>query len=176
MKKKLIAVLAVVLIVAMSVTGTMAYLTDKTDEVVNTFTVGNVDIELTETEEVYKMVPGTNIHKDPVVTVKSGSEACWLFVKVEESDNFDDFMTYAIADGWTALAGVDGVFYREVPAAAADDFAVLKDNQVKVLDTVTKAQLDALTENTLPTLTFTAYAVQKAGFGTAAAAWTEATK
>ena len=49
MKKKLTTVLAIVLVVALSVAGTYAYLTDKTDAVENTFTVGNVDIKLAET-------------------------------------------------------------------------------------------------------------------------------
>ena len=55
-------------------------------------------------------------------------------------------------------------------------FAVLANNQVTVKNTVTKEMMDDLTSSTLPTLTFTAYAVQKAGFTTAAAAWAEASK
>ncbi len=45
-------------------------------------------------------------------------------------------------------------------------------NKVLVNDTVTKEMMDALTEVTLPTLTFTAYAIQQANIDTAAAAWT----
>ena len=72
------------------------------------------DVTLTETEEEYKMVPGYTIHKDPKTTVVKGSEECYLFVKVEKSANFDSYMTYEMADGWTALEGVEGVYYREV--------------------------------------------------------------
>ena len=64
-----------------------------------------------------------------------------------------------MADGWTALSGVTGVYYRKVDATTADrEFSVLKDNQVKVLDSVTKAQMNQVTTN--PTLTVTAYASQ----------------
>lgn len=178
MKKKLTTVLAIVLVVALSVAGTYAYLTDKTGPVVNTFTVGNVNIDLTEgTGEFYKMVPGTTIGKDPKVTVKADSEACWLFVKVEKSANFADFLTYDMANGWTALDGVNGVFYRQVEAGTANqDFAVLANNTVSVKSNVTKAMMDGLTDATRPTLTFTAYACQTAGIDTAAKAWAEVGK
>ena len=180
MKKKLTTVLAIVLVVALSVAGTYAYLTDKTATIKNTFTVGNVNIDLTEKTTDYKMVPGTTINKDPKVTVKADSEDCWLFVKVVKSDNFDDFMTYDMANGWTALEGVDGVFYRPVEAGAADqDFAVLANDTVSVKSDVTKDMMDAIKEGTAtnPTLTFTAYACQTAGFeNKAAEAWAEVSK
>lgn len=179
MKKKLTTVLAIVLVVALSVAGTYAYLTDKTGPVVNTFTVGNVNIDLTEKTTDYKMVPGTTINKDPMVTVKENSEDCWLFVKVEKSANFDSFLTYAMADGWTALDGVNGVFYRTVEEGAADqDFAVLANNTVTVKPDVTKDMMDAIDNGTAakPTLTFTAYACQGAGFASADKAWAEVSK
>lgn len=175
MKKKVLSIVAVVLVLCCAIGGTLAWLTDKTDSVVNTFTVGDINIELTESENLnLKMVPGNTITKDPKVTVKDGSEACWLFVKVEKSANFDSFMTYEMADGWTALPDVTGVYYREVAATtAATDFSVLKGDSVSVKDTVTKADLNALTQNTFPTLTFTAYAVQKDNVADAATAWSK---
>ena len=174
MKKKLTTVLAIVLVVALSVAGTYAYLTDKTGPVVNTFTVGNVNIDLTETTTDYKMIPGMTIHKDPMVTVKENSEDCWLFVKVEKSANFDSFLKYDMDDGWTALPNVDGVFYRPVEAGAADqDFAVLANDTVTVKPDVTKDMMDAIDNGTAakPTLTFTAYACQADGFTSVADAW-----
>lgn len=175
MKKKVLSIVAVVLVLCCAIGGTLAWLTDKTGPVVNTFTVGDINIELTETTTNYKMVPGNTITKDPKVTVKANSEACWLFVKVEKSANFDSFMTYDMADGWTELPSVTGVYYREVAATtAATDFSVLQGNSVSVKDTVTKADLNALTQNTFPTLTFTAYAVQKDNVNSAADAWAKA--
>lgn len=174
MKKKVLSIVAVVLVLCCAIGGTLAWLTDKTAFVKNTFTVGDINIELTETTTNYKMVPGNTISKDPKVTVKANSEACWLFVKVEKSANFDSFMTYDMADGWTELPSVTGVYYREVAATtAATDFSVLKGDSVSVKDTVTKADLNALTQNTFPTLTFTAYAVQKDNVADAATAWSK---
>ena len=174
MKKKLTVSLAVLALVACMTAGaTLAWLTAKTSSVTNTFTYGDINIELKETTgESYKMVPGNTIAKDPKVTVKANSEACWLFVKVEKSTNFDEFMTYGIADGWTKLDGVDGVYYREVDSPTDDTvFDVLKDNSVTVKTTVTKEQFNSLTSTTMPTLTFTAYACQKDNVSTAADAW-----
>ena len=180
--KTLIVALAVMLVVGCAVGGTLAWLTDTTDQVTNTFTVGNIDIGLAETKDNFKMVPGATISKDPKVTVKAGSEACWLFVKVTESDNLDSFISYSVDSNWTALTGVSGVYYREVPdqTTATTDvgYSVLTNDQVTVKDTVTKDMMDAITagEATAPTLTFEAYAIQKKGFTTAAAAWNEVSK
>ena len=170
MKKKTLAlVLALTLLVAGVVGGTLAWLTDQTAEVKNTFTVGDINIGLTETTTDYKMVPGNTIAKDPTVTVKANSEACWLFVQVTKSENLDTFITYAIAEGWTELQ--DGVYYREVPASAADQtFSVLADNAVTVNNTVTKTMLETA-KTDAPTLTFQAYAVQEDNVASASDAW-----
>lgn len=177
MKKKTLAlVLALTLLVAGVVGGTLAWLTDQTAEVKNTFTVGDINIGLTETTADYKMVPGNTIAKDPTVTVKANSEACWLFVQVTESTDLKDFITYAIAEGWTALPGVDGVYYREVPASAADQtFSVLAGDAVTVKSDVTRTMLETA-KTDAPTLTFKAYAIQKDHFATADAAWAEVSK
>lgn len=172
-RKVLLLVLCLVLVVSATVMGTLAYLTDKTEEVVNTFTIGNINITLDESEGLdLKMVPGKTITKDPKATVLPNSEKCYLFVKVEKSSNFDDFMTYEMAEGWTALDSANGVYYRVVESGATNqEFQILKGDHVNVKDTVTKAQMDALTEPTYPTLTFTAYAVQFEGVSTPADAW-----
>ena len=187
--KTLVLALAVMLIVGATIGGTVAWLTAQIPSVTNTFTVGDINIELTESENLnLKMVPGNTITKDPKVTVKAGSEACWLFVKVEESANLKDFITYTVDSGWTQLKDangkdVAGVYYREVGASNADQpFAVLANNQVTVNDTVTKGMMNAFDTNkdgqisgdevdALPTLTFTAYAVQKENINSAADAW-----
>ena len=179
-KKTLISIIAVALVLCVSVGGVLAWLTDKTDPVVNTFTVGNIDLTLAETTTNYKMVPGATIDKDPVVTVKADSEKCWVFVKFEKSANLDSFITYAEADGWTRLEGVDDeVYYRVQDATAADvTYRVLANDKVAVKDTVTKGMMDELKADgaVQPKLTFTAYAIQYAGFDTAAAAWAEVSK
>lgn len=166
MKKKTMAlVLACILCVGIGIGGTLAWLTATTDDVKNTFTTSDINITLDETKTDFKMVPGYTIEKDPEVTVLKGSEKCYLFVKLEKSANFDSFMTYTVADGWTQLTGVtgvDNVYYRIVDADTATDqhFDVIKDNKVTVSGDVTKADMNALTDNTYPTLTVTAYASQ----------------
>ena len=191
--KKTILTIVLTAIVCFAVVGTtFAFLVDKTDPIVNTFTVGNVDITLTETdptpentadENKYKMVPGNTIAKDPTVTVKANSEACWLFVKVDESANAKDFIEYSAAAGWTTvndIGGIEGVYYRKVEMSDADQaFKILAGDAVTVKSSVTKDAIDALytdgaiNEEALPTLTFTAYAVQYDAeeIDTAAKAW-----
>lgn len=172
--KAFAAVLALVLVLGCALGGTVAWLVAKSDPVVNTFTYGDININLEETTgSSYKIIPGVDIAKDPKVTVEADSEACWLFVKVEETGTFvDGKVTYSVADGWTALTGQPGVYYREVGAVTADtDFYVLKDNVVKVSDTLTKEDIKDIP--TGPTLTFTAYAVQKDGIADAATAWSK---
>lgn len=160
--KAVALLLALVLVVGGVIGGTLAWLTATTTPVQNTFTTSDIDITLTETTgTTYKMVPGNTINKDPKVTVVAGSEKCYLFVKLEKSSNFDSFLTYTMAEGWTQLTGVSGVYYRVVDASSTNqEFGVLKDNQVSVEGTVTKADMNGLAENSYPTLTVTAYASQ----------------
>ena len=170
-----IMLLAVTLLIGCAIGGTVAWLTDKTTAVTNTFTYGDINITLAETTGTdYKIIPGKDINKDPKVTVKANSEACWLFVKVEEKGTFvANKVTYSIADGWTKGDGTnipENVYYREVDAVTADtDFAVHEGNKVTVSDTLPKEDIKNITTN--PTLTFTAYAVQKDGIADAATAW-----
>lgn len=199
--KTVAILLALVLAIGCAVGGTLAWLISQTEPVVNTFTYGDINIELyehgynagenkLETKKAtkvdnYKIIPGVDLPKDPTVEVKANSEACWLFVKVEE-ENWPAFtdadgtkkVSYSIADDWTALTGHTGVYYREVGAATAkagESYYILKGNTtyangvVTVSDTLTKDDIKGIT--TKPTLTFTAYAVQKDGSTNAADAW-----
>lgn len=184
MKKVILSVAAIALIVCCAVGGTLAWLTATTTPVVNTFTCGDINITLAETTTDYKMVPGRKIAKDPKVTVEAGSEDCWLFVKIEKNSVYDTYLEdYAVATGWTQLMNgttpVTGVYYRLAKAGdafyvlAGDGTGTLKNGYVTVKDTVNKTQIEALkvTGATAPTLTFTAYAVQKDNVETALAAW-----
>jgi hypothetical protein len=85
-------------------------------------------------------------------------------VKVEESSNkpISDYLEYAIADGWTALDGVTGVYYRTVDnSTEAQTFSVLKDDKVYVKESVTLEMLQVLDSSNYPKMTFTGYAVQR---------------
>lgn len=195
MKKKLTTVLAIVLVVALSVAGTYAYLTDKTATIKNTFTVGNVNITLTETwntdtdgngePDAWKMqlIPGTSAVKDPTVTVLGGSEKCYLFVKFEEKNSPTTYLTYTStltdANGWTKLEGESNVWYRVVDKADTNTSFVLlqadnKGNMVTVKDSVTNTNME---EAAKAELVYTAYACQYEGFeDNAAGAWAEVSK
>ena len=191
--KAIALILALVLTIGGVIGGTVAWLIATPDPVVNTFTYGDINIELEETDtgldndgkattNEYEMMPGEKITKDPTITVKAESEEMWLFVKLEKSENFDTFMEYTVADGWTALSGVDGVYYQHITAeevaTAEKEIGVIKDNTVSVKESVTKDQLNALDSGSsasYPTLTVTAYAVQYAGNATAADAWAKVT-
>lgn len=165
MKKKTLAlVLALTLVVVGVVSGTLAWLTAKSDVVVNTFTTSDIKVELKETTGTeYKMIPGYTITKNPKATVLAGSEECFLFVKLDKSANFDDYLEYVIADGWTQLEGVtDTVYYRVVDGTTnqiGTAYSVLANDQVTVKGTVTKDLMDAA-DAAKPTLTITAYASQ----------------
>ena len=189
LSRKALVVLSLMMVLAVAaVGGTIAWLTDTTETVTNTFTTSDIDITLTETGVTssdgamvnsYKMVPGYTITKDPTVHVLANSEKCYLFVKVEKSTNFNSFLSYTMADGWTELPEVAGVYYRTVESKTTNqDFAVIKDNTVTVLSTVTKEAMNKLTTDSYPTLKVTAYATQymknNTESFTAADAWTNA--
>lgn len=86
MKKKIIALCLVIALAATAVIGgTLAYFTDTTEAKVNEFTVGNVDIDLTE--PAWKgdatLMPGTTYAKDPTITVAEKSQDAYVFLKLE---------------------------------------------------------------------------------------------
>lgn len=105
-KKAMLMTLCAIILVVATVFGTMAYLTSD-DEVVNTFTVGKVEIKLDEAKantdgslvegaarvkaNSYKLLPGHTYNKDPMVTLLEGSETSYVkmtvtFSKAKELD------------------------------------------------------------------------------------------
>lgn len=211
MKKKtkaLMLVLCAVLLVTASVLGTMAYLTS-TDRVVNTFTVGNVAINLDEAEansdgtlvegaarvkeNSYKLLPGHTYNKDPMVTVKSGSEASYIKMTVTFSNANELDAIFAptgatltsIFNGydstnWTykgntkdATANTRTYEFWYKAAVGAPDGDVALDalfDSITVPGDITNKQLATIKDMTI---TVNAYAIQADGFATAEAAWAE---
>lgn len=184
MKKKILlaSIIALSLALLVAVGGSIAWLVAETNKVENVFTPSDINISLTETASNFKMVPGNTITKDPNVAVIAGSEECWLFVKITEAGvagttyEFDDYLSYAIADGWTIYSGqkdVDNavpgneeiIIYRLVSAtdaSAGKGYGILLNNQITVNGEVTKQMMNAISNNNNPTLTFDAAAVQTA--------------
>ena len=106
MKKKIISLCLVIALVATAIAGaTLAYFTD-TDDATNTFTVGNVDIELEEPswdpEDKHNIMPGAYFPKDPTITVAADSEDCYVFLDVtlnKYKSLFPIIAMNAVADG-----------------------------------------------------------------------------
>lgn len=174
-KLKIIIIAIAIATLLFTVAGnTIAWLTSKTDTVTNTFTYGDINITLTETDTLddedintntYEMVPGNKITKDPLITVAANSEDCYLFVKLDKTANFDTFMTYELLSNWQLLPNTENVYYQEVTKnEAKQEFYVIKDNEVTVMESVTKRMLNELDRSgasNYPSLTITAYAVQR---------------
>ena len=122
--------------------GTMAYLTDKTQVVENTFTVGKVGISLDEavvneygvettgrTEEgnEYKLIPGHTYVKDPTVYVDSNSEEAYLFVKIVngiEKIEAETTIAAQMATNWTLVDEENGIYRYNTTVNAEDEIEV----------------------------------------------------
>ena len=170
-KRTIIVVALLVAVLLVGVGMTAAILMASTQPVINTFTIGQVQITLTETTgPSYQLIPGTQVDKDPTLTVLAGSDACWLFFRVEEAYDLSSYVTYTLTPDWIPLEGVEGVYYRQVPDTAIDlPFPLLDGNKVQILDTVTEEALAEI--QNAPYLKFTGYAVQNAEVATAQDAW-----
>ncbi len=181
--KRIVLIVVAILLIALGVVGTtVAWISDTTDPVKNTFTYGDIDIKLEETddgdgdllENHYDIVPSTPITKDPVVTVLPGSEDSWVFVKLEKSADFDTYLQFTADSAWTALNGFDGVYYLEYAKSDSEFKAnVIANNEITVKPEVTREMLNALSAS--PTLKIKAYAIQRdadiAAIATAEDAW-----
>lgn len=192
--KALLLSLCAVLLVTASVLGTMAYLTSQ-DQVVNTFTVGNVAITLDEKDvdnstpgendrdkaNAYKLMPGHNYEKDPIVHVDANSEDCYLFVKVvNEIANIEAEKTVAqqmTEKGWVAVDAANGIYVYTTDKT--NPAVVTKGSNITVFENFTIAgNVDNTTLATYAdkTITVNAYAIQADGFAgkTAFEIWTAA--
>ncbi len=190
-KKTLAVILCGAALVVSTVMGTRAYLTAQ-DDVVNTFTVGRVDITLDEAavkpdgtyvsdvnnrveQNSYHLIPGHCYIKDPVVHVDADSENCWIFVKVDnglegieaqDGSTISDQMTQK---GWQQVSGAANVFAYGKIAAAQQDLPVFDNFRISA-----QADQQTLGDYAGKTVSITAYAVQADGFATADEAWAAA--
>ncbi len=121
--KGMVMILALMLVVGLSVGGTLAWLTATAPTVTNTFTVGDINIDLWENDFVlstntldtskkvtaeteYKVVPGGTSPKNPTLTVKAKSENCYVYVTVENNMKIGDatVATVDVQNTWTQVA------------------------------------------------------------------------
>lgn len=194
MKKKLLIALAIVLVIAMSVTGTLAYLTANKGAVTNTFIVGKVfdeedsdthkNFELLEhgitgkpgeytltaeevSENEYTVMPGVNIPKDPFVRVNSpvGVDV-YLFVEVVDGTGEQLTVTVDSAK-WTKLAGVTGTHGGDVYTLASGRLtagSTLDATHILADDEIVVANATIVAPGQV---TFYGYLIQAAGFTSA---------
>lgn len=125
LRRILLTVCSAALLVCVTVGATVAYLTSS-DEVVNSFTVGNVSIKLDEAKanpdgslvegadrvkaNSYKLLPGHTYNKDPMVTVLEGSESCYVKMTVtfSEAAALDEIFDPKGANMTSIFNGYDG--------------------------------------------------------------------
>lgn len=200
-KRTMIFVTAMVLLFAIVTGATLAYMTDTTDPVRNTFTYGSVIIDLDEGQvgtdgkhtddgvtrvmnNSYRLYPGSVYDKDPVVYVGSAkgsvtSEDCYIFVKVVNPIKDLEASGASIAEqmadlGWLAIDANAGVYYYDGKTQGTNDTtATVSDGEkIKVFETVTIAA-NAEFDGEYAAVTVQAFAVQAEGFTSASDAWTK---
>lgn len=209
--RPVVIVLCAILLVAASVLGTVAYLTDDA-EVVNTFTVGNVQITLDEAEvdamgvptgndrtttgNEYHLIPGVTYTKDPVMTVKSGSEESYvrMLVTVTHYDELtaifgNPFLPEMFVSGWDSTKWITTGVIAEDDAAntATYEFRYFETVDPDAADVVLPALFETftipgeVTGDELATIadleiSVEGHAIQAIGFADADAAWAVFTK
>lgn len=218
-KKSIALLMALVLVLGAGIGGTIAWLSDQTKTVTNTFVAGEIGdlslyetdtdgtvLDATNTDQTHKnfvVVPGVDLVKDPSVsfTPVSGTDAnnvpVYVFVKIQLEDGSNwsisgnnlsytipagtdttalaNAMTATVVSGWKPVTGQTGVYYKDLDAGVALD----KDPILTVIDTTAKTTIDVsenITKEQIANLAktnlvFKAYAIQKDGLDTAAAAW-----
>ena len=107
MKKLLTLCLSLLLIATMAISGTIAFLTDS-EEKINVFTVGNVDITLEEEfdqiEGGVPLTPGVTVKKKPYIK-NVGANSAWVWLtyaipaEIVESDKEKDFIHINVPEG-----------------------------------------------------------------------------
>lgn len=147
-RKLMLVALSLCMVAILAMGGTLAYLTD-TEDATNTFTVGNVDITLTEEawteegggedqgEDAY---PGEPLPKDPTVT-NVGSNPCFVRVSVTGLNQFvekygedamidyrTNYVVGALGENW--VLHTDGYFYYTKVLAADEVTSALFDSIV----------------------------------------------
>ena len=197
----ILLVLAFVLVIGASVGGTLAWLTAKTDPVVNTFTSaalfanpttdftlweykaeelsdGSYKLNSTEdTANTYKVLPGVEIPKNPTVDVNGLQESAYLYIVVKE-DTLPTTMTYAISDDWTPISTGSNVYYYTgdlaVNGVITPSDADHQTFTVEILEN-NKIVVDAkyAPSTTSWSLKFEAYMTQATGQESAAQAWAD---
>ncbi|MBR4039931.1 MAG: SipW-dependent-type signal peptide-containing protein [Clostridia bacterium] len=107
LNRKWLLVIALVLSMTTAISGTLAYLTDR-DSVTNTFTMGNVDIEVEEEfEPDSPLYPGVEVDKEAGIVNKHATEPAYVWMVVSVPSDLAKYIELGWADGYTPVT--DGV-------------------------------------------------------------------
>ena len=171
------------LIGSCAITSTLA-LVQETEQAVNTFSIGNITMSLDETDKgigengKYPLTPGVSTAKNPTVTIKQGSEPCYVFVYVDNTLNtqIDGFKDPITGENLPTTLDIDEsdwmpvtkngekvpnmYRYKEIVNATTEQKDLVVFNKVTVNENVTEAQLQKLVKGTI---TVKAYAHQEEG-------------
>lgn len=132
MKKNILTTLvACILVAALAVGGTLAYMTATDSKVTNTFQfANNMTVSLTETQPTAtgnetittntngkgyayaNVTPGQRLNKAPEVSVTTSVDA-YVFVRISGFDG-NLISCNGITEGWTELTGLTGVDYTDM--------------------------------------------------------------
>ena len=184
-KKVLSLLLCAVLLVGATIAGTLAYLTDDAT-VTNTFTVGQVTIDLTEApvdengkeitgdrgyENSYQLYPGKEYDKDPTVFVDKDSEDCYVFVTVdngiaaiETKENGKTIADQMKENGWVLVDGTSNIYTTNKIEEAEAELIVFEHFTIA-------SDVKDVADYENAKIVVKAYAVQAEGFANAKAAW-----
>lgn len=178
-------VLALTLALGCVAGGTLAWLTATTGPITNTFTIGDINISLSDTKGTFNgndtavstsattYVPGQVIPAEPMVTVTKDSEACYLFIHIKEDNNTLNNDKVIKWDLWTAetrgtsaewkeVPNHSGYYYRTVGKEKTSDakYYIFKDSKLTVNSELSKEIINGQGFQN-PTITITAAAVQR---------------
>lgn len=197
MKKFALIAVCAMLLVCVTIGATVAYLSSKTEQVTNTFTVGKVKITLDEAdvntagellnkdggvygqgdelaarviENDYHLLPGHYYVKDPTVHVEANSEDCWVFVKVDNQiADLEAVKTIAtqIAENGWTALTEEPGVYYRKVTKSTNVQDLVVFDHFQVKGDLTNETLEAYEGKTV---TVIAYAIQQGGFDTTASA------
>ncbi len=193
MNKKKVMIAAIVLGLVLSIGGILAFFTDQ-ETATNVFTIGNVDITLTEPNWVTTdsdsdnvpdaaqgRMPGQTVAKDPTIT-NVGDNNAYVFMEVEspctEDSPAKEIFTFTANSGWylmTSSPACDTTSHTitrlyaygtssAMTSVAKNGTATLFNN-VTVNDQLTGATAEGLSGN--KNIVVNAYAIQADGLGLA---------
>lgn len=134
--------LAAVMIFGCALGGTFAWLTKKADRVDNTFTLGDIILELVGPENpATQFLAGTPADYNPKVKVGAGSVGCYVFVKIYTDETFKKTADYETDSQWTelpsTLANSEGVYYIKLTeiGSTSKELTIFSGNQLLVKNT-----------------------------------------